>query len=303
MRRAELLVTQIQRATENERVGTTDGISVEEYYQYLTDGLRFLQRKILGVAPEAFRQTYEFSATGVEAYALPTLIFAKSRVARLEYSASGTASDYRPLDRVTQLERVTRQGLPSRYLLESGNVLVNAYPAAGAFRLTYDALLPAVDKRRATVSSHTKSSTALTALTLAGYTADDYALSDHLTIVGFDGTVKMRGIPYTAVNSGTGVVSIQGSSYTFPVGSTLDNGDYVCLGEYASTHPQIDTQAEDFLITYGQRRILKRDSSLDANDIAEELADMWMGIVDSYGQAPDEVPVPVTNTDYFTDLG
>lgn len=302
MRRSELLEKQIRRSTENERIGTTDGISSEEIYQYLTDGVRFLQRKIMLADAEAFRRTYEFDASGSESYALPHDIFTRNSIVNLAYSASGDSADYYPLERVTEKERLTEQGAPGRYLVEGAYVLVNRYPATGSFRLTYDAAVPKVDKRRATVSSQTTAGGALTALTLSGYTADDYALDDYLTIVDFYGTVKMRGIPFTAVNSGTGVVSILGSSYTYPSGSTIANGDYVCLGAYASSHPQIDDSFEDFLLTYAQRRLLKRDSSLDANDIAEELSDMWQDGVALYARNLDTRDVPIQSHDYFEEF-
>lgn len=302
VRRSELLEKQIRRASENERVGSADGISSEEVYQYLTDGLWFLQRKIVLANTEAFRAPYEFSASGVEAYDLPPDILVLNATVTLEYSSSGQAEDYRRLQKVQTKERLTEQGCPARYLLQGSQILVNRYPLTGTFRLTYNRVLPRVDKRRATVSSHTKSTTALTALTLTGFTAADYALSDHLTVVDFDGNVRMRGIPYTAVNSGTGVVSIYNSSYTFPAGSMLSNGDYVCLGAYSSSHPLIELLAESFLVTYGTRRMLKRDSSVDAADIAEELEPMWADVVALYGATDEVEDAPVLQTDYFGDL-
>jgi hypothetical protein len=153
-----------------------------------------------------------------------------------------------------------------------------------------------------TISAVTVGASALTALTLTGYTAADYDLSDHLTLVDFNGTVKMRGIPYTAVNGGTGVVTIQGSSYTFPTGSAAAIGDYVVLGKNASTHPLIDSNAEDFLITYASRRILMRDSSDDAAALNEEEMRMISGIVDTYAYSPDVELVPVVDSGYWTDL-
>jgi hypothetical protein len=303
MRRGELLVKQIQRATENERVGTQDGISLEEYYQYLTDGVRKFQRAVMAVHATAFRTSTTWSADGAESRALPSDIFGRNRVVSLEYKATSDDKDYYPLQLVTQKERFTMAGNPSQYLLQGENVLVNCYPSAGTFRMVYDALVPAVDKRRATVGSRTLSSTAITALTLSGYTAADYDIADHLTIVDFSGAVKMRGIPYTAVNSGTGVVTIQGSSYTFPEGSTCTVGDYVCLGKNASTHPLIDSQAEDFLLVYAQRRILMRDSSGDAADLTPEENDMIAGILAGYSESPDVEVVPVLSYDYWGDLG
>ncbi len=300
MRRGELLVKQIQRATENERVGTNDGISLEEYYQYLTDGVRKFQRAVMAVHATAFRTSTTWSADGAESRALPTDIFARNRIVSVEYSSSGSAQDYYPLNLVTQKERFTAAGRPSQYILQGETLLINCYPSTGTFRAVYDQLLPAVDKRRATVSSRTLSSTAITALALSGYTDADYLLYDHLTVVDFNGAVLMRGVPYTAVTAG--VVTIQGGTYTFPTGSTAPVGAYVCLGKNASTHPLIDSQAEDFLLVYAQRRILMRDSSGDAADLTPEEQEMLGGIIAGYSESPDLEPIPILDGGYFQDL-
>lgn len=302
MRRSELLEKQSRRASENERVGSSDGISSEEVYQYFTDGLRFLQRKILLAGGTPFRGSFTWSATGAESYALPFDLFTQNNIVALFYSDSGNAEDYRPLDRIVERERLFGDGCPGRYLIEDGYVYVSRYPRFGSFLMIYDKLRPSIDKRRATVASSTTAGGALTALTLAGYTAADYALSDHLTIVDFNGVVKMRGIPYTAVNAGSGVVSILGGSYTYPVGSTIAVNDFVCLGSYASTHPQIDDCFEDFFVTYGQRRLLKRDSTADAEDIAEELSAMWQDGVAVYAMDSDISQVPMPSHDFFSEF-
>lgn len=302
MRRAQLLLTQVQRATENERVGTNDGISLEEYYQYFTDGLRLVQREILKVNQKAFRTSTTWSADGTESHALPFDLFARNQVATLEYTESGSVADYKVLQKVTQLERRPIAGRPSQYILEGSTIYVNNYPSTGTFRLTYAALLPAVDKRRATVSAKTTSGGALTALTLTGYTSADYDLYDHLCIVDFDGVIKMRSIPYTAVNSSTGVVTIQGTTYTYPTGSTIAVADYVTLGKYASTHIQLDDAAEDFMLAYCSKRILNRDASLDAGELTLDMQTMLQGIIDVYSDDGDIDQVPVTNYNYFGDL-
>jgi len=305
LRRIELLITQVQRATENERVGSTDGISAEEYYQYFSDGQTMLQRRILAVNNKLFRTSDTFSASGAESYDnAPADMFARNMIASLEYSSSGLAKDYVHLKKRTQGERFSETGTPSQYMLESGRILVNAYPSAGSFRRVYNYKLPRLDKRRTTVLSHTKSATALSALTLVTTTpfdSADYALSDYLTIVGWDGTIKMRGIPYTAVDSGTGVVTIQGTTYTFPSDSTLTNGDQVCLGEYAATHSLLDDQCEDFMLTYCQKRILMRDSSQDVSDLESVLQPMIDDILELYSDDPDVQEVPVTGFSYFQD--
>lgn len=292
MRRGALLITQVQRATENERSGANDGISLEEYYQYLTDGQRFIQGKIIEAGSTRFQTSEEWSAEGDESRNLPYDILSPEAVVSLEYSPSTSADDFRRVQRGRQLERWSKSGVPFQYVLQGQTLKINAYPSAGTFRLTYQKRLPAIDKRRATVASRTLSSTAISALTLSGYTAADYDLFDHLTVVGWDGTIRMRGIPYTAVNSGTGVVTIQGSTYTFPTGSTAPVGDYVCLGEYATTHPQLDDQCESVLLLYCQKRILMRDSSDDAigNDV--EMQVLLAQMLTNYEAADiEEVPI------------
>lgn len=298
MRRASLLETQVRRETGNERTGTTDAISSEDFLQYFTDGQIMLYRRMLAKHAKALKAELTFDATGAESYSLPSDIFSQSAIS-LEYSITGNARDYRPIAKRTLKERVSISGSPDFYIPDGSNILVNPYPISGSFRLNYNRALPRIDKRRATVSSFTKSSTALTALTLSGYTASDYDLFDHLTIVDFDGVVKMRGIPYTAVNSSTGVVSIYNSSYTFPDGSTIANGDYVCLGENASSHVQLPDFCEDFILKYCAKRVLNRDSSADVVDTDPEVLRMATEIIDLWANMFADVDeVPILDTEF-----
>jgi hypothetical protein len=301
MLRAELLVKQVQRQTENERVGTNDGISLEEYYRYFNDAQLRLQRMILKVNNKAFRTFTTWSADGTEDYDLPFDYFTRNTTASLEYSESGNERDYYVLKKETQLERASYQGRPSKYILEGTRILVNAYPATGTFRLTYTKRLPLVDERRATVASRTLTTGVLSALALASYTDADYLLADHLCVVDFNGVIKARGIPYTGVT--LGVVTIQGSTYTLPTGyTTVPVGDYVCLGAYSSTHFSVDDSAEDFLVAYCSRRILNRDGSPDAADLTADELTMIQDIVDIYADDADVDQVPVTDCEYFGDL-
>jgi hypothetical protein len=298
VRRAGLLELQVRRQTGNSRTGNSDSISSEEFLQYFTDAQLCIYRRMLGRNSKFFRTEAEYDASGAERYALPADCLGQS-VITVEFSSTGGAKDYRALDRREYLERATVEGDPLFYILDGANVLLNPYPTTGTVRLVYNKELPRVDKRRSTVSSHTKSTTALSALTLVGYTADDYDLSDHLTVVDFNGVVKMRGIPYTAVDSGTGAVSIYGSSYTFPDGSTMSNGDYVCLGANASSHVQLPDFCEDFVLLYCAKRIMNRESSSDAADADPEVQRMAAEIIDLWSDMGGDVSqVTILNQDF-----
>lgn len=301
MKRAELLITPVQRATENQRAGTADGISTEEYYRFFTEAVRCLQRQILRAHPAAFRKSVEAYASGVEELAMPDDIFASNRVVNLEYSPSGSSADYRKLDRRTQMERISGGGDPFQYIVRGRSILVNRAASSGTYRLTYDYVLPTIDKRRATVLSFSNTGSTLASLVLSGG-GDIFAESDHLTVVDFAGTVKMRGIPYTSVAL-DGTVTLAGGPYTYPQGSTIAAGDYVCLGENASTHPLLDNCTEDFVVAYCVKRIFNRDSSDDALVEEAELRRMLSEIIDVYGDMLDVEEIPLDGaSNYFGDL-
>lgn len=304
MRRVEHLILHVRRASENERQGTGEGISDEEFIQWLNDAQDMIYSKITRKHRMSFAKETTFAATGAESYtSLPFDIYSRHRIIALDYSETGSEASYRSLTPMTHQERTLRgsSSLPnvaSGYVPTQNGIIVVGAPSVGTFRLVYEPILPRLDKRRGTVSTHTKSSTALTALTLTGHTAADFSEDDALTIVSATGQVNMRGIPYTAV-AGGGAVTISGSSYTFPVGSTLTNGDFVCRGEYASTHSQLPDQCERYLIAYATWRAMKRDSSVDAGEQMNELAMIEDDIVSGFAQMSGDVEqVPIVDATY-----
>lgn len=306
MRRVEQLITQVRRATENTRIGTQDGISDEEFIQYLNDAQELCASAIIQVHRTAFSKEKTISVTGAESYTLPTDIWAKQRVISVEYSPDSNAEHYYFLSQARTVERSTRRGLPSQYILFNNKLLMNAYPATGQFRITYDPLIPRLDKRRAVIDAITMTSTQLTALSLAittPFVAADYDLFDNLSIVGADGTVKMSGVPFTAVSAVNGNVTILGSAFTFASGETGATSDYVCLGINATTTSILPDQCEKFLLAYCQRRIFDRDSSSDRDTMSQDeqmiLADIVGAFADSSGDQDDIV---CKNFEYFDDI-
>ena len=125
------------------------------------------QLAISPVCNKAFRTYTTWSADGAERHALPFDYLGVNQVTTLEYSPSGNEADYYRLRLTTQLERRSDVGRPYQYMIEGEYVIINAYPSSGTFRMTYAKRFPRLEPRRATVSSHTKSSTALSALTLS----------------------------------------------------------------------------------------------------------------------------------------
>lgn len=305
MRRVEQLITQIRRATENERIGTNDGISDEEFIQVLNDGQEMCQSGIVRAHKKTFGKELIFSAPATESRTLPLDVWARHRILTVEFSPDGREESYYRLKQGSLVERSTCRGQPLFYMLLNNKILFNPYPETGMFRIVYDPLLRRLDKRRAVIDAITLTTTQLTVLSLAitsPFSASDYALFDELSIVGADGTVKMSGIPFDAVSAVNGNVTIRGGAFTFATGETGAIGDYVCLGVNASTTSALPDQCEKFLLAYSQRRIFDRDSSSDRTTMKEDESEMLGSIIQEFADVSGDIDeIPSTNDEDFLD--
>lgn len=304
MRRAEQLVAHVRRATENERSGTADGISDEEFLEYLNQGQELVQQAIVREHRTAFAKETTLNASGVESLTLPADCFGRHRILSLEFSPSGVADDYYRLEERRLPERYTLIGHPKAYTPVKTSVLVAPYPLTGTYRLVYDPVLPRIDKRRTTVASRTITSGALTALTLATaapFNVNDYTLDDFLCVIALDGTIKTAAIPFTAVSAG-GVVTIEGGSYTLAAGETFAVGDNVVIGRYSSSHSQLPDLCEKFLLSYCERRILQRDESGARGEMNEDEKAQMAEIVLTFAEISGDIEdIPVISNGYWMD--
>jgi len=309
MRRMEQLVNQVRLQTENTRVGITDGISDEEFIQFVNDGQEDLLSKIFQTNARAFSKVTLVDMTRGQAnYSLPADTFMNSRIVLVEYSNSGAAKDFRPLTKNVSTEQRHYEGYPQNYIIQGGDLIISPTPdrsIAGGIRVTYDPIFPRVDKRRTVVGAVTISVGAVTALTLsnsAPFVLGDYNLYDYLSFVDAVGTVKTSGLRFTAVDAG-GVVTIPGGSFTQPVGSTIAIGDYVVLGPYASTHSGLPDICEKFLLNYCAMRIFARDSSSDIGDQMSILDNIESAILSNYQDTSGDLDeVPVVDYSYYPEV-
>lgn len=305
MRRVEQLITQVRRATENTRVGETDGISDEEFVQCFNDCQELTQTAIVKVHRKAFVRDWEFTAPGVEYKEFPSDMLATHLVHSVEYSPSGNAADYRRLEPGHLIERQSVAGSPAFWMQLGSKLLVNPYPSSGSFRVVIDRKIRRLDKRRGTVASKTQGATYLTALTITPsglFVQADYDLFDEISLVNARGVVQMSGIPFTAV-SASGVVTIYGASgFAFASGELATVGDYVCLGTNASPTSELPEIAEKLLLMYCSRRILNRDSSDDAREFKADELEMLADITDLYAELSADADIPpVMDNGFFDD--
>ena len=301
MRSLDRIIEQVRRQTENEEFDDFTGISDEEFIQYINDAQYNLQAAIVHQHPRVFTaEAIVDAVSGQESYNLPSDCLLANKVHNVEYSNTGHDDDYYVLEQSTIKYRTTGiQGSPTKYTRLGGKLLLAPEPQSGGkLRITYIKRLRELDKRQAKVSSGTVSSSQFTiSLDTNTFTTETKALGKHdfICIVDKLGNSLVKNIEITSVNFDSIVCSghtlAQGESATLPAGS------FIVGGKDTTTHSELDISVERYLIAYCAWKILKRDSSVDSAEAAEELAMMLKEIVKSYAMVSDDIQfIPQLNS-------
>lgn len=298
------LIDDVRESTENTDFSDTIGIKNSEFLRYLNDGQKRIQNLIVQKHPSVFlaEKTYTIVANQ-EAYTLPNDAFMGNKVTQVEYSYNSSGNNYfYPLRPGSLFERVRGTGgfalnRPEKYIRKSGQVLLVPPPTSnnGQLIVTYVQRLPKLDLRRGSVSSVTldSSTNTISALTLDVSTDSvDSTELDKFTRVSFvdeEGNIKMSNVKVTNINASTGVVTVD-ASFSYQTGETIESGNYIVAGDYASTHVMLDDLVERYLIAYATFKILQRDSNLsDLSTQQQVLLAMEDEIVEAYAEISDDI--------------
>jgi hypothetical protein len=96
-----------------------------------------------------------------------------------------------------------------------------------------------------------------------------------VSFVDAEGNVKMSNIQVDAVSGSTGEVTVN-ASFSYQDGETIEVGNYIVAGDYATTHIQLDDMVERYLIAY---------ATLQQNILLEMESD----IVSAYAEISDDI--------------
>jgi hypothetical protein len=266
-----------------------------------------LQGKIVGVHADLFNQDQDIDVVSrQEAYDCPSDTYQGTMVSNVAYSGTGQEADYFPLSEGSIKDRAAGlYGTPSKWIPKGKKILLARVATTGKLRVTYCQALPTLDKRRGKVSAVTLNAGTrqITALTLDASTFDETDatwLTDHayITVVDKDGEIQMKAIPITAIDTATGVVTVD--TFTYEEGEVIAVGDYVCGGKRATTHSQLPDNCEDYLLRTMTLKALHKDSSGDSKEWTAELVEMEDVIVTGFAEQNQDVNyVPVTDGDYL----
>lgn len=308
MRRATQLITVIRRQSENVQIDPDDGIEDEEVLQFMNDGQERLESAIIRTHEKSFAEdSFTDLQNGTEIYTLPFGTYINHNIISVEYSFTGQAQDYIPLRRGKLIERTSFRGFPTVYIPRKREIIVNPIPdrsIVNGLRITANPKHPRMDKRRGIVTSVTLVGSAVTSLVVDAtsgtvpYDPSDFEEFDRISVVDIDGVQQMRNIPIDNADS-DGTLTVR-SSFTFETGETIAVGDYVVLGENATTHLQMPQICEKYLIEYGTWKMYMRDSSSDSQEQGGVVSALEKDIVDAFAEISGDVDrVPVINADFI----
>lgn len=316
MRSITKLIDQIRSQTENEEVSDFVGIKDQEFIQYINDAQYNLQAQIVHQHPRVFVKEEIISVVPAqEKYDLPSDCFLGNKVHNVEYSPTGNEEDYYILEEDTLKYRNSGvTGNPVKYIRLSGQLLLTPAPQQGGkVRINYVKRLPELDKRCARIK---------TAFTVSGAGLIDVELNndvlttevdslkqhDFICIVDKEGrrifsNLEISEVSYDpATNKNRDPIA---STYITIIGKSKEAddiinvpaGSYIIGGKNTTTHSQLDTSVERYLLAYCVWKILKRDSSVDSNEAMQELELMAQEIIKSYAMISDDVQfIPQLNT-------
>jgi hypothetical protein len=271
------------------------GITDELILEYLNDGQDLLQSRIIETYPKAFVESVEISITGAEEYDIDDNVIFNNKILFVEYSSTGQAKDYYPIDQITLRERdlITVRDVDS-YARRKGKILPSpiATNTSAKLRVWYHRSLDDLDIRRGVISSVSSGSITMN----TGATLDDtgiFSREDYVCLVDSLGVVKNYGI--------------QIISYSSPVLTTASfvnaasAGDFVVVGKYATTHSDLPVDCERFLKAYGQLRVFESTNSRKASAESDKVETMLSDIVNSFTEEDHDIKhPPIIDPDLFT---
>lgn len=291
MRRLELLIEASRRETENEDFSDQIGISDAEFIRYANDAQDQLLSDIASFKQSLFvTEKIIRTVRAQEEYDLPQDLFL-AHLYQVEYSRTGLQTDYKVLKAGNLKERISYPiGDPSFYIRRSKKILLAPSPNVGSgyLRISYMRTIPRLDTRRALISSVTTSLGEITSLVLStNDVIDSEALlsENYVSVVDKDGNQTMRRIPIESIDTTTGIVTL-GSGFEYEDGETIEAGNYLVSGPDSCNSSMLDDFCERYLISYMNYKVLKRDSSNDSREAAQELQAIREDILNNY-KSPD----------------
>lgn len=278
-KRLDILIRDARRQSGNVDYSATQGIKQAEFVRWANDAQDRLFNLMQSAHSTLFtKESFIDSVSGQASYALPSDVFISHNVSKVDYSLSGNAQGYAPLEYRTARQEISVPGYPTSYFLRNGYMIVSPIPMSSVgngFRLNYEYTIPTLDMRRGLISTHGLTSITLTDnATLIEETEDDLTDGwvDYITVVNAAGTQVATAIPVTGYSSTTKIIAC---TLTAAQNTAVQNtSNYVIFGTGATTHANLPQVCERYLTAYMTTMAQLRDSNKEAGDSSTVLKSM-----------------------------
>jgi hypothetical protein len=283
------------------------GVANREFIEYFNDGQDRLFNLVLQERSTLFRrQTILTCTPGVASVTLPDSIYLQHNINKVDYSPTGNAQDYMPLDARISKEELSIVGYPDSYFLRDGSIILSPIPdRAASLRLEFQYVIPQLDIRRAQYSAVSIVGPNLISMTFASLssvlqeTKDDLTggYVEYLCTVDSAGTQQAVALPVASFNATTGVVTFATGTLAadFPGIAAGVNSHYVVFGKNASTHSSLPQVARRYLVEYAAARVMIRDANaLEAALTSQLMQGIEKDVLDAYATLEEDTfQVPI----------
>lgn len=301
--RTDLLVRAVRDRTGNQSFSATNGVPQREIVLFLNEAQDRIFNKIAMERSTLFtKESFINTVANQASYTLPTDIFLKHNIIKVDYSHNGNPQNYSPLDQRTPRQEISTAGYPSAYFLRDGSLILSPIPSSGVtngIRLNYQYTIPTIDIRRGKVSSVSGTAPTLTSITMTSDSTliteseDDLTNGyvDYISVVTKDGVQTAKNIPVVSYNASSNVITC---SHTMSSGEVVAAGSYVIFGTNASSHSSLLPLCERYLLEYAVLRTQMRDSNANLMNTSPLLQSIEQEILDSIsGLEEDILAIPI----------
>lgn len=281
-RRLEELIYEARVQAYSENYSLTEGWDDNVVASLFNLGKNRLYHRITQIDnPANIEETTIDSVAGQAAYDIPIDVFMAIRLVDVRYKYGTDVYSFFTLQQSSIQDRYDFPGsVPDSFCIRNGQLILSPAPNAsltGGIIINYQKRIRTLDVRRGIVDSKTDSPVTIT-LTYTASSSKDANLQqnaesvldkrDYVCLVDRDGNPIVSQIPTASFDSTTQILTAE-ASYSFPASElaalnaaiAAGRSTYVVSGRYASTHSELDSQCEDFLIEFVIARLLRLQSN------------------------------------------
>lgn len=299
MRNIYQLIKLCRKQTENEEYSSVQGISDEEFIEYLNDAQSNLQANIVNQHPKVFTDEAIINVVpGTESYKIPSDCFLGNKIFNVEYSPTGHIDDYYVIsENIMKYRSSGVDGSPTRYIRLSGKLLLSPVPSTtGTLRINYVKALPELRLPLGVISSiESVQSPSVHIINFStanipnSISIKDVSYYNKYSICTDEGEMLEKDLKH----SYNGIRTVGTLSVNPTVSSAnlkeFNSTAYLMPGGNSTFIPNLDSSIIRYLVAYCNWKILKRDSSVDSQEAMEELRLMAQNIVSSYANISDDI--------------